>query len=149
MYEVSVEVARMSKLVDETIGEDIDEDEADDMEVPLPNVSTMVLEKVLEFCKHHHEEPMTPIQTPLKSSKLEELVQPWYAEFVKVPRPLLFDMVAAANFMDIKALLDLTCLAVSILIKGKSAAELREMFNIAGDYNEDTNAGAPPVQESA
>lgn len=135
----------MSKLVEETIG-DVDDDDEDDsedaLEVPLPNVSTPVLEKVLDFCKHYQEEAMTPIQTPLKSSKLEELVQPWYAEFVKVPRALLFDLVAAANFMDIKSLLDLTCLAVSILIKGKSAAELREMFNIAGDYAEEGNTGA-------
>jgi len=29
--------------------------------------------------------------------------------------------------------LDLTVLAVSILIKGKSAAELREIFNVTGD----------------
>lgn len=140
---MSAQVARMSKLVEETIGEDGDEDDdEEEMEVPLPNVSTPVLEKVLEFCKHHQEEPMTPIQTPLKSSKLEELVQPWYAEFVKVPRALLFDLVAAANFMDIKALLDLTCLAVSILIKGKSAAELREMFNIA---SVEENPPAAPV----
>jgi len=127
----------MSKLVEETIGDVEDDDTEEDLEVPLPNVSTPVLEKVLEYCKHYQEEPMTAIQTPLKSSKLEELVQPWYVEFVKVPRALLFDLVAAANFMDIKSLLDLTCLAVSILIKGKSAAELREMFNIAGDYAEE------------
>lgn len=126
----------MSKLVEETIG-DVDEDSDEDMiDVPLPNVSTAVLEKVLEYCRHYQEEAMTPIQTPLKSSKLEELVQSWYADFVKVPRALLFDLVAAANFMDIKSLLDLTCLAVSILIKGKSAAELREMFNIAGDFED-------------
>ena len=30
---------------------------------------------------------------------------------------MLFDLVTAANFMDIKAMLDLTCLAVSVLIK--------------------------------
>mmetsp|Transcript_16026 Transcript_16026/g.30495 ORF Transcript_16026/g.30495 Transcript_16026/m.30495 type:complete len:163 (+) Transcript_16026:94-582(+) len=144
-YEVSIEVAKMSKLVEETIGDVEDDDADEDLEVPLPNVSTPVLEKVLEYCKHYQEEQMTAIQTPLKSSKLEELVQPWYAEFVKVPRALLFDLVAAANFMDIKSLLDLTCLAVSILIKGKSAAELREMFNIAGDYAEEN----PPAEPTA
>lgn len=133
----------MSKLVEETIGDD-DEEIEDDSEVPLPNVSTPVLEKVLEYCKHYQEEPMTAIQTPLKSSKLEELVQPWYAEFVKVPRALLFDLVAAANFMDIKSLLDLTCLAVSILIKGKSAAELREMFNI-GVYSSPSPCRVPTI----
>jgi len=37
-----------------------------------------------------------------------------------VEQILLFELVTAANFMDIKALLDLTCLAVSVLIKVRS-----------------------------
>jgi S-phase kinase-associated protein 1 len=50
--------------------------------------------------------------------------------------------------MDIKPLLDLTCLAVSILIKGKSAGELREMFNISSDLatEETTCSNAEVVQ---
>lgn len=64
---------------------------------------------------------MTPIETPLKSSKLEDLVQPWYAEYVQVEQSLLFELVTAANFMDIKPLLDLTCLAVSIHIKASES----------------------------
>lgn len=128
----------MSQLVKETLGDDDedgnDEDDANP-DIPLPNVSADVLGKVIEFCKHYQEDEMRSIQTPLKSHKLEELVQEWYAEFVKVDKTLLFDLVAAANFMDIKPLLDLTCLAVSILIKGKSASELRQMFNISSDYS--------------
>jgi S-phase kinase-associated protein 1 len=132
VFEVPVAVGKMSVLVQDTLGEH-DEDSLEMVEIPLPNVASDVLEKVLDYCTKHQEDPMTPIQTPLRSSKLEELVQPWYAEFVQVPREMLFDLVAAANFMDIKPLLDLTCLAVSILIKGKSASELREMFNLSAE----------------
>jgi S-phase kinase-associated protein 1 len=60
---------------------------------------------------------VTPITTPLKSNRIGEIVQEWYANFVDVDQTLLFELVTAANFMDIKALLDLTCLAVSVLIK--------------------------------
>jgi len=60
---------------------------------------------------------VTAITTPLKSNKIEEIVQKWYAEFVDVDQALLFELVTAANFMDIKSLLDLTCLAVSVMIK--------------------------------
>ena len=123
----------------------VDEDDEDDQdaevkEIPLPNVAAPVLEKVIEFCNHYSTEEMTPIQTPLKSSKLEELVQPWYATYVKTDKNMLFDLVAAANFMDIKPLLDLTCLAVAILIKGKSADELREMFNISAEFTAEEEA---------
>jgi S-phase kinase-associated protein 1 len=116
VYEVPMSVAKMSTLVATTIDDDAEEDD-EVREIPLPNVKDAVLTKVIEYCTHYKEEPMTPIQTPLKSSKIEDLVQPWYAEFVKVEQVLLFELVTAANFMDIKPLLDLTCLAVSILIK--------------------------------
>lgn len=105
----------MSTLVATTIDDDDDDDEV--REIPLPNVKDAVLTKVIEYCTRYKEEPMTPITTPLKSSKIEDLVQPWYADFVKVEQALLFELVTAANFMDIKPLLDLTCLAVSVLIK--------------------------------
>lgn len=136
VYEVPRKVALMSQLVKETLGDDEDADDEGDVnpDIPLPNVSADVLGKVIEYCKHYQEDEMQAIQTPLKSTKLEDLVQGWYAEFVQVDKNLLFDLVAAANFMDIKPLLDLTCLAVSIMIKGKSAPELRHMFNISNEF---------------
>jgi len=48
---------------------------------------------------------------------MDEIVQQWYASFVDVDQGMLFELVTAANFMDIKPLLDLTCLAVSFYIK--------------------------------
>ena len=119
VYEVPVGVAKMSNLVATTIDDDAEDDD-EVREIPLPNVKDAVLAKVIEFCTHYKEEPMNTIQTPLKSSKIEDLVQPWYAEYVKVEQDLLFELVTAANFMDIKPLLDLTCLAVSVLIKVSS-----------------------------
>ncbi|VEU37654.1 unnamed protein product [Pseudo-nitzschia multistriata] len=136
VHEVPLGVAKMSTLIATTIGDDDDDDDDDeeelmDREIPLPNVKSEVLAKVIEYCVHYTmEEPMEPIQTPLKSSKIEDLVQPWYADFVKVEQSLLFELTTAANFMDVKPLLDLSCLAVSVSIKGKTAAELRDMFNI-------------------
>ena len=61
--------------------------------------------------------PVTTISAPLKSNRIDEIVQEWFARFVDVDQQLLFELVTAANFMDIKPLLDLTCLAVSVLIK--------------------------------
>jgi len=129
-FEVPIKVARLSTMIDEMFDED---DDMEDKKVPLPNVSSDVLRKVIEFGKHYQEEQMTPIQTPLKSSNIEDLVQKWYSDFVDLPQKQLFELVAAANYLNIKPLLDLTVLAVSILIKGKSAAELREIFNVTGD----------------
>ena len=138
VFDVPVVVAKMSKLVETTIDDDGDDEV---QEIPLPNVKATVLSKVIEYCTHYKmEEAMNSIQTPLKSSKIEEVVQKWYADFVKVEQVLLFELVTAANFMDIKPLLDLTCLAVAVMIKGKSAEEIRKIFNISNDFTPEEEA---------
>jgi S-phase kinase-associated protein 1 len=119
LFELPHSVAVLSHFVRDSLEIEDGDEPPETITLPVPNVTAEVLEKVVEFMKHYQEEQITPIQTPLRSNTLADLVQAWYADFVKVPRTLLFDMVAAANFMDIKPLLDLTCLATSILIKGK------------------------------
>ena len=42
--------------------------------------------------------------------------------------------ILAANYMDIKPLLDLACAQVATQIKGKSPEEIREQFNIVNDF---------------
>lgn len=129
-YEVPLKVARMSNLI-QNLSEDVGEDEVEDKDFPCPKVSSAILQKVVDYCTHYQEEEMQKIETPLQGETIEEIVKPaWYAEFCKVDREVLFQLVAAANFMDIKPLLDLTCLAVSVSIKGKSVEELRKIFNL-------------------
>lgn len=55
-FKVSEKVAKMSTVVRDMIGDDADEDEK---RVPLPNVKKEILSKVLEYCNHYIEEPMT------------------------------------------------------------------------------------------
>ena len=46
----------------------------------------------------------------------------------------LFDMILAANYLDIKDLLELTCEKVASMIKGKTPEEARQVFNIQNDF---------------
>ena len=63
-----------------------------------------------------------------------EAITGWDAEFVKVDQATLFEMIMAANFLDIKKMLDLTCKAVAEMIKGKTPEEIRKHFNITNDF---------------
>jgi len=103
--EVAINVARVSEVLDEV-------ECMKDEPIPLP-ISSECLRKCIEFSEHYLEEPMSPIQTPLKSVKLPK----WYDEFVDLPQKQLFELLAAASYLGIKALLDLTALKVAILIK--------------------------------
>ena len=137
----------MSKIVESVIDEDVDV--SGEIELPM---KTNVLVKVIEYCQHYQNvEQMTPITTPIKSPKINEVVQQWYADFVRdLEKEFLFELVTAANYLDIKPLLDLTCLAVSVTIQGKTAAEMRAFFNISEDLsNDEDNAARPRDAEEA
>lgn len=46
----------------------------------------------------------------------------------------MFDIILAANYLDIRGLMDTTCKTVANMIKGKSPEELRRIFNIKNDF---------------
>jgi S-phase kinase-associated protein 1 len=98
------------------------------------------LAKVIEFLKYHKNEPMSEIEKPLQSSNMSDVVQPWYANFVEVEQSELFELILAANYMDIKPLLNLTCATVAALIKGKTPEEIRRIFNIVNDFTPEEEA---------
>jgi len=118
----------------------VEDGDEDVTEIPLPNVKATVLSKVIEFCTHHKDDPMNEIEKPLKSAIMSEVVQKWYADFVNVEQVLLFELILAANYMDIKPLLDLTCATVASMIKGKTPEEIRQTFNITNDFSPEEEA---------
>ncbi|GLJ36015.1 hypothetical protein SUGI_0722410, partial [Cryptomeria japonica] len=87
--------------------------------VPLPNVNSK----------------MDAAKTSEETTAISELdVKTWDKEFVKVDQATLFDIIQAANYLNIENLLDLTCQTVADMIKGKTPEEIRMIFNIKNDY---------------
>ena len=109
------------------------DDGADD-DIPLPTVRKAIMEKIAAFCGHMRTNPPPEIEKPLKSSNFIDITTPWYADFVDLSQDMLFDLIMAANYLDIKALLDLACAKVASQIKSKSVKEIRQFFNIENDF---------------
>eukprot|EP00439_Symbiodinium_sp_Y106_P059245 s723_g8.t1 len=146
IFEVEPEVACMSTLVKNMV-----EDSGTDEEIPLPNVKTAILSKVIDYCKYHkdrsliralsQDNPPEEIQKPLKSTNLVECgVSEWDNEYVNIEQEVLFELILAANYLDIKSLLDLTCAKVASMIKGKNTEEIRKQFNIVNDFTPEEEA---------
>lgn len=113
------------------------EDDCTDGGIPLANVNSATLTKVIDYCKKHVEaaaaaEANAGDKDIYGANKDIEL-KTWDEEFVKVDQPLLFDLMLAANFLIIPGLLDLTC---KTMMRGKTVLQIREIFHIKKDYTD-------------
>ncbi|KAK4437623.1 SKP1-like protein 1A [Sesamum alatum] len=129
-FEVEEAVALESQTIKHMI-----EDNCADTSIPLPNVTSKILAKVIEYCKRHVDAAAKASADATASDKVaEDDLKAFDAEFVKVDQGTLFDLILAANYLNIKSLLDLTCQTVADMIKGKTPEEIRKTFNIKNDF---------------
>tara|TARA_B100001094_G_scaffold322499_1_gene371932 strand:+ start:136 stop:615 length:480 start_codon:yes stop_codon:yes gene_type:complete len=108
-----------------------DEDDLDDFDittlqnpVPLPEVDTHILNLVIQYCQYHHE-----------TDDKDDDKKKWDEQFIKIDDAQLFDLILAANYLEITPLLDLACQCVANYIKAcKTPSEIRRRFNIKNDF---------------
>jgi S-phase kinase-associated protein 1 len=116
------------------------DDKAD--EFPVPGVTAPILEKVVEYMSHHKGTEPPIIEKPLRSKVMRDVCQDkWDAEFIDrigETRQVLYDLILAANYMDIKGLLHLGCAKVASLIKGQPLEKIKEIL----DPKQGAGAGA-------
>ena len=130
-FKVALRVAKMSNTI-----KDLVEDAGTQGEIPLPNVSSKILEKVVTDCNWHTANPAAVKaegEEKTDEKRTDDII-PWDLEFCKVDQSTLFELILAANYLDIKDLLDLTCKTVANMIKGKTPEEIRTLFNIKNDF---------------
>ncbi|XP_073150314.1 SKP1-like protein 1A [Henckelia pumila] len=131
-FELEELVARESQTIRHMI-----EDDCADAVIPLPNVTSKILAKVIEYCKRHvqTESKAESDSVPVAADSLPDAeLNKFDKEFVQVDQGTLFDLILAANYLNVKGLLDLTCQTVADMIKGKTPEEIRSLFNIVNDF---------------
>ncbi|KAL8166830.1 hypothetical protein V2J09_008329 [Rumex salicifolius] len=129
-FEVEEAVASESVTIKDMIDEFTDENT-----IILPNVKGNTLAKVIEYCKKH-------IETPPKSgadadAAFKAQLKKFDEEFVKLDWDAHFDLVLAANYLNIAGLLDVTCQAIADRIKDLMPDEIRKIFNIENDFTKE------------
>jgi len=105
--------------------------------IPLPNVNGKILDLVIKYIEHHVNDA-EPTET--KDEKNTSDISGWDADFIKIDQATLFELILAANYLDIKSLLDLTCKSVANMIKGKTPEEIRKTFSIKNDFTPEEEA---------
>lgn len=132
IFEIDVEIAKASMTI-KTMLEDLGMDEDDDEPIPLPNVNAAILRKVVQWATHHKDDPPQPEDDENREKRTDD-IETWDQEFLKVDQGTLFELILAANYLDIKGLLDVCCKTVANMIKGKMPEEIRKTFNIKNDF---------------
>ncbi|KAK3220377.1 hypothetical protein Dsin_014347 [Dipteronia sinensis] len=98
--------------------------------IPVCNVTGQTLAMVIEWWNKHE------IGAVSDDKELKE----WECQFVtidgKSSRDNVYDLLMAANYLNIPTLLDRCTSAVAEAIKGKSTEEIREFFDIKSDFEE-------------
>ncbi|KAK2974719.1 hypothetical protein RJ640_007146 [Escallonia rubra] len=102
--------------------------------IPLPNVDSKILATVLEYCKKH-------AAVAGSSEKEEEELKAFDQGFLQgMKKDTLFELLLAANYLNIKGLMEVACQKVADNIKDMMPEEVREYFCIENDFTPEEEA---------
>ncbi|XP_060858162.1 S-phase kinase-associated protein 1-like [Metopolophium dirhodum] len=132
VFQVDFEIAKASMTI-KTMVEHLGLEEEDEEIVPLPKVKAGILKKVIQWATYHKDDP-PPAEDDEGLEKRTDDICSWDIDFLKVDQGTLFELILAANYLDIKGLLDVTSKTVANMIKGKTPDEIRKNFNIKNDF---------------
>jgi len=122
---------RKQAFISKLVKTSLENDEA--TEVPIPGVKGPILELVVQYMKEHKGVEPAIIEKPLRSKLMKDVCPyKWDADYIdKIgdTRQTLYDLILAANYMDIKSLLHLGCAKVASLIKGQPLEKIKEILD--------------------
>lgn len=129
-FEVSHAVASMSKLVSTMMNDPKDEEEQ--QPIPLPNITSDKLVKILTYCHLYQQEAMRELKRPLENEDLSQLVQEPFVTFINQFKndAELGHFTEAVNYMDIPPLQDLCSAKITSYIKNKTPEQIRKNLGI-------------------
>lgn len=138
------------------------EDACADGPIPATNVHSDVLRLVVEYCEKHgpHYDPEASERArnpfppfPVELSPTVSSIKPvtyvdpdphrlkdWDKDFIALDNSTLFEIILAANYLNIEDLLDLGTTTVADMMRGKKPEEIREIFEIENDYTPEQEA---------
>ena len=134
-FQINEKAARRSQLIRGVI-----DDFPDDPEVPLHNVKSNILEKIIKYLEYYKDTEPREIERPLPSNNYNECVDSWDYQFIDLELDQIFEIILSANYMDIKPLMELASSKVASIIKGKSPEDIRKTFNIQNDFTPEEEA---------
>lgn len=134
-FETSLIVAQMSETLAHLI-----EDSGTEEDIPLPNLNSNILRLVLLYCEKYQKENFKSLlesKNEQESEKAKKQLSNYNHQFCSSLEntSILTEVMLASNYLDIKPLLDVTCLTMAMAIKGKSPQEIKQILNVDNAFS--------------
>ncbi|KAF3442229.1 hypothetical protein FNV43_RR16145 [Rhamnella rubrinervis] len=137
VVEVDKDVA-MEFITVKSFYEDNESSSEDTTTMPVENVHSSILEKVIDYCKKHLElgAKARNGDAPAAKEELEEFDRSFVKDNIENGLTMR-GLLLAANYLDAKELLEFLIGEVANHIKNKSPEYLRRYFNIINDFTDE------------
>ncbi|KAF8383454.1 hypothetical protein PRIPAC_72596 [Pristionchus pacificus] len=117
------------------------------MPIPLPNMKGATLKTVVEWLEHHKADPVKEGEDDDINT---EVVVPDWDKSILEPinkTSVLLELTVAANYLDIKALLNYTCKTIANSFKGKTGEQIREEWGVPNEFTPEEEAAIKKENE--
>lgn len=107
--------------------------------INLPSLSGALLAKIIEWCRAHRHDQMETDPNGNSDATYQQgpglELSAWDRNFLNSMSELeLFQLLHAANYLDVRSLFNASCLTVAKSWEGKKVDEIRRMYQIEGDF---------------
>ena len=113
------------------------------MTIPVKNVSSRILRRVVEFAQHYEDDET--YEPPMGRKAVISLPEEtrWDIQFLKKFSGEEFHaIICAANYLNMPRLIDSCCYQLNYMIKGKNADQMRKILQLDDDFTDEEKAAA-------
>jgi len=130
-FEISQKSAALSKFVTTIL-----EGDSEATSIEVRQVPPETLSHVIDYLKHHAGKVPDALPCPVRSIHMAQIVSDkWDATWIDAfDKKTIFEVILAANYMDIKSLLHLGCAKIATLIKQLDQKEINRIIEEEEKY---------------
>ncbi|XP_034948772.1 S-phase kinase-associated protein 1-like [Chelonus insularis] len=125
-HEIEIESVVYSETIKDML--DVLKSPEPDEVISIPGVPDKVLIQIIEWLNYCHYNSL-----PSKTPEIERDLEQWKNRFLQQNANTLIELLKAANYLNIKTLLDATSSQLANIISGKTPEAIRAEFGIADD----------------
>jgi hypothetical protein len=121
---------KWAKLISEMLEDTDKECKESKEEIPIP-FDTDTIKLCIKFCKLYDQDPFSVSEESITTTNIRHFFPKWCIDLLDINPVKIFELMKLSNFIDIDVLIVITCIKISLLMKGGSSEEIRSVLYIS------------------